>query len=135
MKSSHALSVPSPEAFRPSPAALRRVHGLRRHKGKIAAIEPRSGDYFVADDLLTAVRRGRQKHPGAVFYVVRVGREAAYVQHPSWTVGRRYGHPDAPIAPVRRVALLLHGRTVYTSAQEETDSANAPGTLQPRGNR
>ena len=80
MRSSHASSAP--QALRPDPSVIRRVRGLRRHKGKIAAIEPRSGDYFVADDLLTAVGLGRQKYPGASFYVVRVGHEAAYVHHP-----------------------------------------------------
>ncbi len=40
MRTSDALRAPNPEAYRPSPAVLRRVHGLRRHKGKLAAIEP-----------------------------------------------------------------------------------------------
>jgi hypothetical protein len=82
MSTSQTLPVPKPQALRPETAVLKRVQRLRRHKGKIAAIEPRSGDYFIADDLLTAVRLGRQKYPGAIFYVVRVGDEAAYVHHP-----------------------------------------------------
>lgn len=89
MKSSHALSVPSPEAFRPSPAVLRRVHGLRRHKGKIAAIEPRSGDYFLADDTMSALQLARSRYPDAIFYIVRVGHRTAHVHHsPNRRIGR-----------------------------------------------
>lgn len=81
MRPSHALPTPSPEAYRPRPVVLRRVHGLHRHKGKIAAIEPRSGDYFLADNLLDAVDLGRQTYPGAIFYIIRIGYPAAHVHH------------------------------------------------------
>lgn len=89
MKSSQALSTPAPEALRPAPSVLRRVHALRRHKGKLAAIEPRSGDYFLGDDLLQAVNRARQKHPGLIFYVVRIGHETAYVHHGGFSKGHQ----------------------------------------------
>jgi hypothetical protein len=78
---SQTQPAPNCEAYRPRPAALRRVHALRRHKGKLAAIEPRSGDYFIGDTLLAAVQRGRERYPGAIFYVVRIGHETAYVHH------------------------------------------------------
>jgi hypothetical protein len=81
MRMSHPATAVRPEAYRPSPAVLRRVHGLRRQRGKLAAIEPRSGDYFLADDLLTAVHLGREKYPGAIFYVIRIGYPAAHVHH------------------------------------------------------
>ncbi|HVN84543.1 MAG TPA: hypothetical protein VMW17_06840 [Candidatus Binatia bacterium] len=89
MKSSHALPLPAPEAFRPAPSVLRRVHGLRRQKGKIAAIEPQSGDYFLADNTMAALQLARQRHPDAVFYIVRVGHRTAHVHHsPNRRIGR-----------------------------------------------
>jgi len=81
MRTSHALPAPNPEAYRPSPAVFRRLHAFRRHTGTIAAIEARSGDYFLAEDLLTAVHLGREKHPGAMFYVARILYPAAHVHH------------------------------------------------------
>jgi hypothetical protein len=89
MKSSHALSVPSPEAYRPSSAVLRRVHGLRRHKGKIAAIEPHSGDYFLADNTMDALQLARGNYPDAIFYIVRIGHRTAHVHRsPNRRIGR-----------------------------------------------
>ena len=81
MRLSQTLPVPSPDAYRPPPAVLRHVHSLRGQKGKLAAIEPRSGDYFIGDTLLAAVRRGRKQYPGAIFHIVRIGYETAYVHH------------------------------------------------------
>jgi hypothetical protein len=89
MKASHALPLPAPEAFRPAPSVLRRVHALRRHKGKIAAIEPRSGDYFLADTTMEALALARRHHPDAIFYIVRVGRRTAHVHRtPNRLIGR-----------------------------------------------
>jgi hypothetical protein len=78
-----------PPAIRPSRSVLQHVHGLTREKGRIAAIEPRSGQYFLGDTLMGALRAARRRHPGAVFYIVRVGHAAAYVHHG----GLRKGKP------------------------------------------
>jgi len=68
---------------------LRRVHALRRHKGKIAAIEPRSGDYVLADTTMEALEQARQRHPDAIFYIVRVGHRTAHVHRtPNRVIGR-----------------------------------------------
>lgn len=88
MRPSHALPILDPEAYRPSPAVLRRVHGLRRHRGKIAAIEARSGDYFLGDNTMEALQMARRRYPRAIFYIVRVGRRTAHVHR---TPGRRIG--------------------------------------------
>jgi hypothetical protein len=79
MPSSHARLASSPEAYRPSPAILRRVQGLRRHRGKIAAIDPRSGDYFIAEGTMEALRLARAEYRASIFYIVRVGQKAAHV--------------------------------------------------------
>ena len=45
--------------------------------GKFAAIEPDSGDYFVADRMSAAMRQARLKHPDKKFFLVRIGFKAA----------------------------------------------------------
>ena len=72
---------PTVEALRPRPSVLKKVHGLTRHKGKIAAIEPESGDFFLGASLIEALDRGRERHPAGVFYFVRVGHPTAHVHH------------------------------------------------------
>jgi hypothetical protein len=67
--------------LRPRPATLKKVHGLRRERGRIAAIEPRSGDYFLGDTLIAALERARECHPAATFYFIRVGHPTAHVHH------------------------------------------------------
>ena len=45
--------------------------------GKFAAIEPDSGDYFVADRMAEAMEKARAKHPDKLFFLVRIGFKAA----------------------------------------------------------
>ena len=47
------------------------------HTGRFVAIEPVSGDYFLADTLDAAVRAARAKHPDRLSHTVRVGHPAA----------------------------------------------------------
>lgn len=47
------------------------------HLGRFVAIEPDSGDYFLADTLDAAVRAARTRYPGRLSHVVRVGHPAA----------------------------------------------------------
>ena len=46
--------------------------------GKIVSIDVQSGDYEVADDLVTAGRRLQQRHPNALMYGKRIGYNAVY---------------------------------------------------------
>ena len=51
--------------------------------GKFAAIEPDSGDYFVADRMSAAMSQARLKHPDKKFFLVRIGFKAAVsFKHP-----------------------------------------------------
>jgi hypothetical protein len=52
--------------------------------GQFVAIEPESGDYFIADSLDGAVRSARAKHPSRLSHVVRVGHEAALHMGGMW---------------------------------------------------
>ena len=45
--------------------------------GKFAAIEPDSGDYFVADRMAAAMHKARAAHPDKLFFLVRIGFKAA----------------------------------------------------------
>lgn len=71
--------VLEPRVMRPAPRVLRQVHALAPRKvGKIAAIEPESGKYYLADTLLEAADKARERHPGKGFYIVRVGYRSAH---------------------------------------------------------
>ncbi|MGH9843416.1 MAG: hypothetical protein ACREEM_32160 [Blastocatellia bacterium] len=45
--------------------------------GKFAAIEPDSGDYFVANRMAEAMQKARARHPDKKFFLVRIGFKAA----------------------------------------------------------
>ena len=46
--------------------------------GRFLALDVESGDYELADEALAATARLRERRPGAVAYLVRVGRPAAF---------------------------------------------------------
>ena len=58
---------------RPSERVLRKIHGRsRQDRGKIAAVEPRSGRYFLGETFVQTAREARKSFPGRTFYFVRV---------------------------------------------------------------
>jgi hypothetical protein len=46
--------------------------------GRFLALDVDSGDYEIADEALAATVRLRERRPGAVTYLVRVGHQAAF---------------------------------------------------------
>lgn len=48
------------------------------HIGKFVAIEPDSGDYFLADTFDVAVKAARTKYPDRVSHTIRIGHRAAF---------------------------------------------------------
>lgn len=50
-------------------------------RGKIVAINPDNGDYFIGNSVLEAVKKGRARYPDCVFYAVKVGYPAVYSFH------------------------------------------------------
>ncbi len=48
------------------------------HNGEFVAIEPESERYFLGSTGLAALRAGRSAMPDKLFYLLRVGSEAAY---------------------------------------------------------
>ena len=49
------------------------------YRGKIVAIEPESGDYFIGDTISEAGEKAREKHPDKVFYFAKIGYKAVHV--------------------------------------------------------
>lgn len=47
------------------------------HHGSYVAIEPTSGDYFLADSYADAVARARAARPDQIAFVIRIGHDAA----------------------------------------------------------
>ena len=48
------------------------------HEGEFVAIEPESERYFLGQTGLSALRAGRRELPDKLFYLLRVGSDAAY---------------------------------------------------------
>jgi hypothetical protein len=48
------------------------------HDGEFLALEVETGNYEMDDDEMAAIQRARAKHPGSLFYVLRVGHRAAH---------------------------------------------------------
>jgi hypothetical protein len=48
--------------------------------GQFVAIEVESGDYFLGETIQEADEKASAKYPHGVFYIVRIGRRAAWVR-------------------------------------------------------
>jgi hypothetical protein len=46
--------------------------------GKFVAIEPDSGDVFVADSFDAAVAKAIARHPAKISHTIRIGKDAAF---------------------------------------------------------
>jgi hypothetical protein len=55
------------------------------HRDQFVAIEPESGDHFLADTLDGAVRAALAEHPARLSHVVRVGHPAALHLGGAWS--------------------------------------------------
>jgi hypothetical protein len=47
------------------------------HRGEYVAIEPDSGEYYLADSFGQAVAAARTAHPDRISFVIRIGHDAA----------------------------------------------------------
>jgi hypothetical protein len=66
------------EIKRPSEEILSQVNALESEKGKIVAIEPDTGEWFLGKDIIEAFKSARLKYPQGIFYFVRVGYPSAH---------------------------------------------------------
>lgn len=49
-----------------------------QHRDRFVAIEPESGEYFLADTFDQAVQSARAKHPTRLSHTLRIGHRAAF---------------------------------------------------------
>ncbi len=49
-----------------------------QHRNQFVAIEPESGDYFLADTFDEAVKSARAKHPSRLSHTIWIGHRAAF---------------------------------------------------------
>jgi len=49
-----------------------------QHPNRFVAIEPESGEYFLADTFDEAVKAARAKHPSRLSHTIRIGHRAAF---------------------------------------------------------
>jgi len=61
------------EVKKPSKDVLAKLHSLTEKKGRIAVIEPESGEYFLGKTLTEAIKKAKAAYPGKVFYSIRIG--------------------------------------------------------------
>ncbi len=47
----------------------------KEHRGKTCVVDGKSGDYFLGENLLDTLKKGRRKHPLGAFFIFRVGRK------------------------------------------------------------
>ncbi|MGI9457702.1 MAG: hypothetical protein ACR2NU_14145 [Aeoliella sp.] len=48
------------------------------HRDRFVAIEPKSGDHFLADTFDGAVKAARSKYPSRLSHTIRIGHRAAF---------------------------------------------------------
>ena len=53
---------------------------LRGKKGKFVVIHTKTGEYWIGDTPLEADRKAREKYPGEIFYLSRIGYKTAFVK-------------------------------------------------------
>jgi len=75
MFSGHTIQV----AERAKAIYIERLRGELEaaHKGGYVAIEPDSGEHFLADSFGRAVAAARSAHPDRISFVIRIGHSAA----------------------------------------------------------
>jgi hypothetical protein len=61
------------------------------NKGKFVVIEVESGDYFVADTVLEALQKAKEKYPNKILHAIRIGYEGIFKMGSYARKGLSYG--------------------------------------------
>jgi predicted nucleotidyltransferase len=100
------------------------------HMGEHLYLDVDTGDYEVDPDELAAMHRARAKHPGSIFYIMRVGYPAVGRLAPR-TMSRRRMRADNPILRKCKAVLKamygdrLKGVILYGSTARGEDTSES----------
>jgi len=53
---------------------------VENHRGEFMAIDVDSGEWFLGKTGLEATKKARDKYPGKVFFLGRIGHQATYIR-------------------------------------------------------
>ena len=62
-----------PKSKKPSKKVLAEINALKGKNGRIAVIEPDTGDYFLGKTLTETLRKAKDRYPDKVFFSIRIG--------------------------------------------------------------
>jgi predicted nucleotidyltransferase len=79
------------------------------HKGEYLYLDVATGDYELDADKLAAMHRARAKHPGTLFYIMRVGYRAVGRMGPRITRGIPEARRDPILRKCRAVLEAMYG--------------------------
>jgi hypothetical protein len=51
-----------------------------KYKGKIAAVDVDTGEYFLGDSVIDAINKAKGKYPDKIFFIIRIGYKAVHVR-------------------------------------------------------
>jgi len=67
------------EIKKPSDDTILQIHSIDDEKGKIAAIEMETEEWFLGKNVIEALKNARSKYPDGIFYFTRVGYPSAHI--------------------------------------------------------
>ena len=59
--------------IKPKASVIKKIHSLRGKKGKMVAVEPKSGKWFIGNTRLEAIKKALEEFPKGIFYILRIG--------------------------------------------------------------
>ncbi|MBI4647833.1 MAG: hypothetical protein HY738_14895 [Bacteroidia bacterium] len=65
------------EVISPKNSLLKKLHSLKNEKGEIAAIEVKSGKWFLGITTIEAIQKAKEIFLGSIFYIIRIGYRTA----------------------------------------------------------
>jgi len=57
----------------PKQSVIKKIHSLKEEKGKMVAVEPKSGKWFIGNTRIEALKKALEEFPKGIFYILRVG--------------------------------------------------------------
>ncbi|OFY63404.1 MAG: hypothetical protein A3H98_14240 [Bacteroidetes bacterium RIFCSPLOWO2_02_FULL_36_8] len=61
------------------PSVLKKIHSLKSEKGKMVAVEPTTGKWFIGVTRVEAIKKGLEEFPDGIFHIMRIGYKVSGV--------------------------------------------------------